>query len=87
MQWWSQRGAARASDATLLYARMLALLKRKGFEKPAWITPMEFVRLIPASQMASLVSNFTSAYNDLRFGGDPAAASRMIETLESLERQ
>ncbi len=83
----AQRGAARASDATLIYARMLALLKRRGFEKPAWITPVEFARLIPASETASLVASFTAAYNDLRFGGNPAAASRMIEALESLERQ
>ncbi len=83
----AQRGAARASDATLLYARMMALLKRRGFEKPAWITPAEFVRLLPASETASIVAGFTAAYNDLRFGGNPAAASRMIEALESLERQ
>jgi hypothetical protein len=83
----AQRGAARASDATLIYARMLALLKRRGFEKPPWITPVEFARLLPASETASLVASFTVAYNDLRFGGDPSAASRMIEALESLERQ
>ncbi|MGE5568433.1 MAG: DUF3488 and DUF4129 domain-containing transglutaminase family protein [Rhodospirillales bacterium] len=82
----AQRGAARASDATLIYARLLTLLKRKGYQKPAWITPLEFARLLPPSQTATLVANFTAAYNDLRFGGDTAAASRMIEALESLER-
>ncbi len=83
----AQRGAARASDATLLYGRMLALLKRRGFEKPPWITPDEFVRFLPASETAALVASFTAAYNDLRFGGNPTAASQMIEALEALERQ
>ncbi|HOK45652.1 MAG TPA: DUF4129 domain-containing protein, partial [Bryobacteraceae bacterium] len=82
----AQRGAARASDATLLYARLLALLKRKGYQKPAWITPLEFARLLPPSETATLVASFTAAYNDLRFGGNPAAASRMVEALDALER-
>jgi transglutaminase-like putative cysteine protease len=92
--WWKtlarvrqvQRGAARTSDATLLYARMLALLRRRGFERPAWITPAEFARLLPASETATLVARFTTAYNDLRFGGDRDAALRMMQSLEALER-
>jgi protein-glutamine gamma-glutamyltransferase len=93
--WWKtlarvrqvQRGAALASDATLLYARMLVLLKRRGFQKPAWVTPAEFARLLPASETATLVARFTAAYNDLRFGGDREAAPRMMQLLQSLERQ
>jgi hypothetical protein len=93
--WWKtlarvrqvQRGAARASDATLLYARMLVLLQRRGFQKPAWVTPAEFARLLPASATATLVARFTAAYNDLRFGGDREAAPRMMQLLQSLERQ
>jgi hypothetical protein len=93
LAWWAaerrvrevQRGAARASDATLLYARMLAMLKRRGFEKPAWLTPSEFARLLPASPAAALVADFTLAYNDLRFGGNTAAAPRLILLLAELE--
>jgi transglutaminase-like putative cysteine protease len=93
--WWetlervrqAQRGAARASDATLLYARMLAVLRRQGFEKPAWITPSEFARLLPASETARQVESFTVAYNSLRFGGDRGAAFRMMQALEALQRQ
>jgi hypothetical protein len=82
-----QRGAARASDATLLYARMLVVLQRRGFQKPAWVTPAEFARLLPVSETATLVARFTAAYNELRFGGDCGAAPRMMQLLQSLEHQ
>src|SRR5579871_6131065 len=46
-RWWKsrqqvlkvQRGEAEASDATLLYQRMLKTLGKRGIEKPAWVTP------------------------------------------------
>jgi hypothetical protein len=82
-----QRGAACASDATLLYRRMLAVLRRRGFEKPSWTTPAEFARLLPASETATLVVSFTAAYNDLRFGGNREAASRMMQLLAVLEHR
>jgi transglutaminase-like putative cysteine protease len=82
-----QRGAASSRDATLIYLRMLRLLKRRGFEKPAWITPSEFARMLPASPAAALVASFTTAYNGLRFGSDPAAAGRMMALLEQIERE
>lgn len=82
----AQRGAAEASDATLLYTRMLRLMKRRGFEKPAWVTPAEFARMLPASGMAASVGRFTAAYNDLRFGGNAAAAQEMLALLDQLER-
>ena len=91
--WWKarqhvrqvQRGAARPSDATLLYARLLGVLKRRGFDKPAWLTPAEFARLLPPSHLAALVEEFTLAYNHLRFGGRRQAARRMVALLEQLE--
>jgi len=82
----AQRGAAEASDATLLYARMLRALKRRGYEKPAWLTPAEFARMLPASPMAESVGRFTEAYNDLRFGGNAAAAQDMLALLDQVER-
>lgn len=81
-----QRGQAHSSDATLLYARMLANLKRRGLEKPPWLTPAEFVRVLPPSETTLLVEQFTVAYNDLRFGGRREAAPRMLSLLEELER-
>jgi hypothetical protein len=92
-RWWNtrrrvlkvQRGQAEASDATLLYHRMLQVLKRRGVEKPAWLTPCEFARILEEPEVAVLVEDLTSAYNELRFGGRAEAAGRMVVLLERLE--
>lgn len=92
-QWWSarqrmlkvQRGEGDASDATLLYQRMLKALRRRGIEKPAWLTPCEFARVLQEPELALLVEDFTSAYNELRFGGNAEAARRIFLLLERLE--
>jgi transglutaminase-like putative cysteine protease len=92
-RWWStrrrvlkvQRGEAEASDATLLYQRMLKVLKGRGVEKPAWLTPCEFARVLEEPEVAVLVEDLTSAYNELRFGGNAEAAGRMVVLLERLE--
>ena len=34
------------NDAAMLYNRMLAVLHRRGYEKPAWLTPAEFATLM-----------------------------------------
>ena len=81
-----KRGQACPSDATLLYGRMLRVMKRRGFEKPGWITPSEFARLLPASGTTAMVGSFTAAYNDLRFGGNQDAARRMVSLIEQIER-
>ena len=91
--WWNtrrrvlkvQRGEAEASDATLLYHRMLKVLKRRGIEKPAWLTPCEFAQVVKEPEVALLVDDLTSAYNQLRFGGHAEAAGRMVVLLERLE--
>jgi protein-glutamine gamma-glutamyltransferase len=92
-RWWStrrrvlkvQRGEAEASDATLLYHRMLKVLRGRGVEKPAWLTPCEFARVLNEPEVAVLVEDLTSAYNELRFGGNAEAAGRMVVLLERLE--
>jgi transglutaminase-like putative cysteine protease len=81
----AQRGDAPASDATVLYERMLHLLERRGFQKPPWLTPAEFARVLPASEVAVLVEDLTAAYNEVRFGGRRDAAPRMIWLLQRLE--
>ncbi len=58
----ARRGEGEASDATLLYQRMLAVLARRGFQKPPWLTPLEFARVLPASEMAVVVEDLTSAF-------------------------
>jgi len=77
-----RRGQATVADATLLYERMLDLLKRRGYQKPAWFTPTEFARSLPSGQLGTAVTEFTGQYNALRFwpphrsGAAPVDASR-----------
>jgi len=92
-RWWTmrrrmlkvQRGQGQASDATLLYQRMLKALRRRGIEKPAWLTPCEFARVLQEPELVLLIEDFTAAYNELRFGGNPDAAARIFVLLERLE--
>ena len=81
----AQRGEAQASDATLLYERMLSVLERRGMQKPPWLTPAEFARVLPASELAMLVEDLTGAYNEFRFGGRRDAAPRMVRLLRRIE--
>lgn len=80
------RGGAVASDAAMLYGRMLAILHRRGIEKPAWLTPGEFARIAPDTNASPLVDEITSAYHDLRYGGRTEAGPRMISLLQQLEK-
>jgi len=81
----AQRGEAQASDATLLYERMLRVLERRGLQKPPWLTPAEFARVLPASELAMLVEDLTGAYNQFRFGGRRDAAPRLVRLLRRIE--
>jgi transglutaminase-like putative cysteine protease len=81
----AQRGEAQASDATLLYERMLRVLAHRGLQKPPWLTPAEFARVLPASELAMLVEDLTGAYNEFRFGGRRDAAPRMVRLLKRIE--
>jgi hypothetical protein len=80
----AQRGRGQAGDATVLYRRMLELLRRRGVEKPAWLTAREFARVAPAGYE---LQEFTDAYYALRFGGSPEAASRMALILDRLGKR
>ena len=64
---------------------MLAVLAQRGFQKPPWLTPMEFARVLPSSEMAVVVEDLTSAYNAFRFGGRRDVAPQMLRLLERLE--
>jgi len=79
-----REGQASAGDATVLYERMLDVLRSRGFQKPDWFTPREFAASLPA-ETGMLVDQFTAAYNDLRFGGRLDAAPRLTLLLEELE--
>lgn len=80
------RGEARATDASLLYRRLLALLLRRGYEKAPTLTPIEFARRLPSSPLSRSVEEFTLAYNELRFGGRVDNAPRLARLLEEIER-
>jgi transglutaminase-like putative cysteine protease len=82
-----RRGQASVADATLLYERMLHLLKRRGYQKPAWFTPREFAQSLPNPHLGTLVAEFTTAYNAVRFGGQTEIAPRLSILLEELEHQ
>jgi len=83
----ARQGRAGTGDATLLYSRMLELLKRRGYQKPAWFTPHEFAASLPRTELGLLVSQFTESYNALRFGGRASAAPQLSILLERLEQQ
>ena len=80
------RGETDPSDATVLYRQMLELLDRRGFEKPPWLTPVEFAGVLRAPVIADLVAEATAAYNELRFGGRRDAATRMLRALEQMRQ-
>jgi hypothetical protein len=82
-----RRGQARVGDATLLYQRMLHILKRRGFQKPAWFTPAEFASSLPAGPVGATVGEFTAAYNAMRFGGQTGVAPRLSLLLDALEHR
>jgi transglutaminase-like putative cysteine protease len=73
-------GRAVPGDAAILYERMLRMMKKRGYEKPAWFTPREFA----ATVRQSALDEFTEAYNALRYGGDTNAAERMKRILLEL---
>jgi hypothetical protein len=78
-----QEGAG-ASDAALLYMRMLDILRKRGYEKPGWLTPTEFASVIPESRTATLVQEFTALYQQLRYGNTRVPGDRMLVLLDEL---
>jgi transglutaminase-like putative cysteine protease len=82
-----RRGHGSVADATLLYQRMLQILKRRGFQKPVWFTPAEFASSLPSTPMAGRVQEFTATYNALRFGGRTEVAAQLSSLLDQLERE
>ena len=81
-----RRGQASVADATLLYGRMLQIVKHHGYQKPAWFTPTEFASSLAGSPIATPVRDFTTAYNALRFGGRTEVAPQLSTLLDELEQ-
>jgi transglutaminase-like putative cysteine protease len=81
-----RRGQASVADATLLYQRMLQLLKRRGYQKPPWFTPSEFAASLPATELGRTVGEFTATYNALRFGRHTHSSAQLSVLLDRMER-
>ncbi|SPE37760.1 Transglutaminase domain protein [Candidatus Sulfopaludibacter sp. SbA6] len=82
-----RRGQASAGDATLLYQRMLHVMKRRGYHKPVWFTPAEFAASLSSTDLGLALGEFTATYNAVRFGGRTEVAPRLSILLEELERR
>jgi transglutaminase-like putative cysteine protease len=63
--------------ATLWYERMVSTLARQGIRKAACETPMEFAVGIELESLRERVTNFTSDYEQARFGESAEAAQRL----------
>lgn len=74
-----------AGEATLLYQRLLGLLRRRGFRKAPAQTPLEFAASLPPPELAGPVDEFTRLYNQVRFGQAPAPTTRLIELMRQVE--
>jgi len=79
-----RRGEATTGDAAALYERMLRLMARRGFQKPAWFTPNEFAKNLPSPEREA-VDAFTATYNEVRFGRAGAGIQRLAGMLEEME--
>jgi hypothetical protein len=82
-----RRGQASVADATVLYQRMLHILKRRGYQKPPWFTPAEFAASLPRTHLGDAVGEFTATYNALRFGGHAEAAPTLSILLDRMEKE
>jgi len=77
---------AGVGEATVLYERMLEILHARAIEKPNWLTPAEFARMVPSGAVADAVADFTEAYLALRYGGKREAAPKLVDLIRKLEK-
>jgi transglutaminase-like putative cysteine protease len=73
-------------QATLSYQRLLKILRKKGFPKPAPLTPGEFAQSLAGTRLGSRVWEFTRLYNLLRFGQEKVPMARLRELLHEIRR-
>ena len=79
------QGGATHADASVLYRRMLSLLKRRGYEKPASVTAGEFASSLPSSPLGAAVWEFTADYQAFRFGGDTSKFGNLAVLLDRMK--
>jgi len=87
---WQLRRRGRAGlvgrEATLSYRRFLKLLARKGFHKRPGETPLEFSAILSTQPLGPVVAEFTSLYQEARYGDRPADTARLLGLIQSLEQ-
>jgi transglutaminase-like putative cysteine protease len=76
-------GKSAPKDATILYTQLLEIMKRRGYQKPAWFTAQEFARSVRTEEFEEL-DRFTKAYYSVRFGGNAEHSRDMAALLERL---
>jgi len=81
-----REGKLPAELAAFEYRQMLHLLERRGWRKPASLTPLEFAASIPAPEFAIPVTELTEIYQSARFGTHPADARRVTWLLNTLKQ-
>jgi len=80
------RGESTGSDAELLYRDLLQVLHKRGVEKPAWMTPLEFCGTLEQTALASPVREFTLGYYEFRFGGATGRAPQLAALLDRIRQ-
>ena len=73
-------------QATLTYQRLLKTLRKKGYRKPAALTPWEFARSLLRTPLGSGVWEFTRLYNLLRFGQTQIPLAQLRQLLDEIGR-
>ena len=73
-------------QVTLSYQRLLKTLRKKGFPKPAPLTPWEFAQSLAGTRLGSGVWEYTRLYNMLRFGQEKVPMARLRQLLEEIRR-
>ncbi len=83
---WRRRSAPqrRVPESARLYEEMLAILRRRGIEKPAWLTPREFVSQLPLEPWRSTAAEITEAYYRFRYAQSTDAQEEMRMLLKRL---
>jgi protein-glutamine gamma-glutamyltransferase len=78
------RRKRQVSEAGALYQKMLDTLKRRGIEKPPWMTPNEFAAQLPDVPWRTSALAITDAYYKMRFGTQPGQAGHIRTLLKQL---
>ncbi|MCX6597052.1 MAG: transglutaminaseTgpA domain-containing protein [Acidobacteria bacterium] len=69
------------TEAARLYAEMLGQLRRRGVEKPAWMTPAEFAAHLPDTAWRPAALQITELYTGMRWSRERPGAGPAIRQL------